>query len=168
MVQMYYKWHKLLECFYEYPLISFSVRKLAEKTKLSSSTVQRYLQEMRKKKILNRDGSLRDSSSCRFRKAFFMMDKIMDSGLLEFLEVEYKPRAIVIFGGVRKGEYDKKSDVDIFIESDRDEIVDLARFERKIGHRVELFIRRSVNDLNVNLRNNVLNGIKLAGYLDVK
>ena len=168
MAQMNHKWHRILECFYEYPLSAFSVRELAKKTKLPSSSVQRYLQEMKKKKILNKDGSLWDCPSRRFRKAFFMMDKIMDSGLLEILEIEYKPRAIVVFGGVRKGEYDKNSDVDIFIESDRGEVIDLSRFERRIGHKIELFIKKSINDLPLNLRNSILNGIKLAGYLDVK
>lgn len=168
MVQVIHKWYRILECFYEYPLAAFSVRDLAGKTKLPVSTVQRYLQDMKKKKILNKDGKLWDSPSMRFRKAFFMMDKIVESGLLEILEVEYRPRAVVVFGGVRKGEYDKESDVDIFIESDKVEVVDLSKFERKIGHKIELFIRKDINDLHVNLRNNVLNGIKLAGYLDVK
>lgn len=169
MAQMNHKWYGILKCFFDYPLAAFSVRELAKKTKLPSSTVQRYLKEMKRKKILGSDGKLWDSPSMRFRKAFFMMDKIVDSGLLEYLEVEYKPRAIVVFGGIRKGEYDVNSDVDIFVESDVREVIDLSKFERKIGkHRIELFIKKSVNDLPVNLRNNVLNGIKLSGYLDVR
>jgi len=169
MAQVNHKWYSILKCFFEYPLSAFSVRELAKKTKLPSSTVQRYLKEMKKKKILNKDGALWDSPSMRFRKAFFMMDKIVDSGLLEFLDVVFKPRAVVVFGSIRKGEYDIDSDVDIFIESDISEDVDLSRFERKIGkHKIELFVKKSINDLPKNLRNNVLNGIKLVGYLDVK
>lgn len=168
MAQMNHKWYGILKCFYDSPLSAFSVRELAKKTKLPSSTVQRYLQEMKKKKILNSDGTLWDSPSMRFRKAFFMMDKIVDSGLLEHLEFHYKPRVVVVFGGVRKGEYDKNSDVDIFVESDVSEEMNLSKFERKIGHKIDLFVKKSVNDLQVNLRNNVLNGIKLSGYLDVR
>ena len=168
MAQMNHKWHGILKYFFDYPLAAFSVRELAKKTRLPSSTVQRYLKEMKKKKILDSDGKLWDSPSMRFRKAFFMMDKIVDSGLLEHLEVMYKPRAVVVFGGVRKGEYDKNSDVDIFVESDVGEDMNLSKFEKKIGHRVELFIEKDINALPVNLRNNVLNGIKLSGYLDVR
>jgi len=168
MVRMVHKWYKILECFYEHPLSEFSVREFAEKTGLPSSTVQRYLKGMKKKKILNSDGMLWDSPSMRFRKAFFMMDKVVNSGLLEYLEVMYRPRAVVVFGGVRKGEYDKNSDVDIFVESDVGEKMNLSKFEKKIGHKIDLKIEKSINDLPVNLRNNVLNGVKLAGFLDVK
>lgn len=178
MVQEAHKWYKILECYYEYPLSSFTVRDLAKKTKLPVTTVQRHLTEMKKAKVLNKNGELWDCPSRRFRKAFSMIDKVIDSGLVEFLEIEFSSSVIVIFGSVRKGEYDKNSDIDIFIESSLSPIrddptgpekdIDLKKFEKKIGHKIQLFINKSISALPIHLRNNVLNGIKLSGYIDLK
>lgn len=168
MEQQNYKWNKILEYYYEYPLMRFTVRELAKKSRLPVTTVQRYLTEMKKAKILSKNGKLLESLSQKFRKSFFMLDKVVDSGLIEFLELELNSSVIIVFGSIRKGEYDKNSDMDIFVESSSKKDIDLLKFERKIGHKIQLFIESDVNELPSNLKNNVLNGVKLSGYLAIK
>ena len=87
---------------------------------------------------------------------------------MQYLEKGFNPSCIILFGGARKGEYDKESDIDIFIESTKEAKADLAKFEREMGHLIQLFIEKDINDLNPRLRNNVINGIKLRGYFKVK
>ena len=77
------------------------------------------------------------------------------------------PSCIIVFGGVRKGEYDKESDVDIFVESSESKNVDLSSFERKLKHRIDLFVEPNINKLSKPLLNNVVNGIKVYGSFKI-
>ena len=76
-------------------------------------------------------------------------------------------------GSFRQGEDISKSDVDIAIESEEFdkykvvELDELSVFEKKINKEIQLhlFNRKSI-DLNV--FNNLANGIVLSGFLEVK
>jgi predicted nucleotidyltransferase len=78
------------------------------------------------------------------------------------------PSCIILFGSIRKGESDKTSDIDIFVESSVKKSLDLSKFEKKIGHKIDLFIESDLKNLNSNLFNNVINGIKLYGSFKIK
>ena len=44
----------------------------------------------------------------------------------------------------------------------------MKKFEAKIGHKIDLFVKPSINKLHDNLFNNVINGIKLFGSLKIR
>ena len=44
--------------------------------------------------------------------------KVFASGLIDFLEKNISPEAIVLFGSVQKGTYHKGSDVDLFVQAE--------------------------------------------------
>ena len=97
-----------------------------------------------------------------------MIDKLFSSGLLEFLQQELVPSCIIIFGGVRKGEYDADSDIDLFVETTKEKKVDLSVFEKKLNHPIHLFVANKLSALHSKLVSNILNGIKLSGYVKVQ
>ena len=168
MALKYQKWDKILELFFEFPTKGFTIREISKKTRIPTSSVQRYLKALSKEGFIDKENKAVITPYFKFRKTFFIIDKIFKSGLMEYLNKKFNPSCVILFGGARKGEYDKESDVDLFIESTKEMKADLAKFEKELGHVIQLFVEKDINDLNPRLRNNVINGIKLAGYFKIK
>jgi predicted nucleotidyltransferase len=168
MVQKTTKRNKILKIYFEHPHRSFTVREISKLTKIPTSTVQRYLVHLKQEKIIDNKNMANLTTYFKFLKSSAIIDKIYRSGLLEYLDEVLLPSTIILFGGVRKGEYVKESDIDLFIASTKRKKLDVTRFERKIGHNLDLFIEKDICDLPPRLLNNVVNGIKLQGYFKVK
>ena len=166
MVLKNQNWYKMLGLFFENPDKVYTIREISKKTKIPTSSVQRYLKLLDKENIV-KDNKLNFNSYSKFIKTYFFIDKVYQSGLLEYLEEKMNPSCIIVFGGVRKGEYDKESDVDIFVESSESKNVDLSSFERKLKHRIDLFVEPNINKLSKPLLNNVVNGIKVYGSFKI-
>ena len=165
MVLKNQKWYKMLGLFFENPDKTYTVRKISKKTRIPTSSVQRYLKILRKYKII-KDKKFNFNSYSKFVKTYYMIDKLYRSGLLDFIEEKMNPSCIILFGGVRKGEYDREGDIDIFVESS-EKHPDLSLFEKKLKHKIDLFIESSISNLPKLLLNNVVNGIKLYGSFKV-
>jgi len=168
MVQKNQKWDKILEVFFEYPNKRFTVRELSRRTKIPTSSVQRYLEQLRKENFIDEENKPIIDSYHKFKKTYFMIDKMYKAGLIEYLEKEFNPSLLIVFGSVRKGEYDHESDIDIFVEAPVSKEVNLGRYGRLLGHNIQLFAESDISKLQPNLFNNVINGIKLMGYLKIK
>ncbi len=166
MVLKYQKWYKILELLFEHPNQEFTIREIAKKTRIPAMSVQRYLSVLRKAGIIQPDLSLGYTPYICFLKSQYMIDKMYTSGLISYLTNLLMPSVIILFGSIRKGEYDHESDIDIFVETHKKiDDIDLHIFEKKLKHRIDLFIERSITNFPENLRNNVINGIKLQGFL---
>lgn len=169
MRQKYQKWNKLLELFFEHSERSFTIREIVSRTKIPQATIQRYLKELQEDGLVTKESKANITPYFKFRKTFFLIDKLFTSGLLEYLEKTLVPTVIILFGSVRKGEYDTESDIDLFIETLRGEKeISLENFEKKLGHKIQLFVEKDIRQLPPELLNNVVNGIKLRGYFRVK
>ena len=168
MIHENHKWDRVLEFLFNNSNKKFTVREISRKTKISTSTVQRYIKTLKKRGFIDKDNSANITPYFKLEKAFFIIEKAFETGLMDYLDSNFNPSLIVLFGSARKGEYDSESDIDIFIESVKTPTINLLSFEKKIGHKIELFIRKDIKDLPENLFNNILNGIKLGGYLKLK
>lgn len=167
MRQINQKWDKLLRVLFEYPQEKFTVRELAKRTKIPPSSLQRYLMKLRKLQVINKENTLVLSSYVRYVKMSFFVEQMYISGLVQYLEQELQASTIILFGSIRKGEYDAESDVDIFVASVKKIKLDLSVYEKALGHPIQLFIEENIYKLPERLRNNVLNGIKLQGYFSL-
>ena len=168
MVQKNQKWNKILDVLYHNPNKGLTVRQLAKQAKLPVTTTQRYLEQLQHQGIINKDHTLHITPYTKFHKATFMIDKLFTCGLIDELKKILTPTTIILFGGVRKGEYDQESDIDLFIATTKKIKPDLKAYEKKLGHKIDLFIEKDLRNLPPRLMNNVLNGIKLSGYVKVK
>ncbi len=168
MVLINQKWDKILESIFEYPNREFTIREISKITKIPTSNIQRYLKELREKEIINTNNQLIINNYNKFLKSYFMINKLYENKLIDYINNTFVPSLIIIFGSVRKGEYDFESDIDIFIESTKNIKVDLSNFEKKLNHKIQLFIYKDIKELPNNLLNNVINGIKLTGYIKIK
>jgi predicted nucleotidyltransferase len=98
-------------------------------------------------------------------KTIHNLDRIKSCGVIEYLVDICQPNCIVLFGSFSKGEDTKDSDVDLFVESSRNKI-DLSKFEDIIGRKIEIHFKENFIGYPNELKNNIINGITLYGYLE--
>ena len=165
----------LLKQFFYKPMSRFGVRGLARETKLDTKTVMKYLKELSDRKIIIKLLSKnsfpyyeanRLSLSYRFEKSHVLIKKIIESGLIEFIENKINPKAIVLFGSAAKGTYHEKSDVDIFVQAKYKKL-ELSKFKYLVRHKISLFFEDDAKNLSKGLLENIYNGEVLSGKLEV-
>ena len=145
MGQLDQNWDKVLDLFYNYPSKSFQVREIGRLSKVSKTTVQRILDDLLKKKIiiLKRGAIYKNytaSVHCWkyvFLKKTYFVQRIYESGLVDYLQAKLHPHAIILFGSGAKGDYVAESDIDIFIEVERKS----KSIEKKITQLTESFYK---------------------------
>src|SRR3989338_1344247 len=160
--------------FFYYPMTQFGVRELARRTNLDTKTVLKYLKDLVRRKVVlkkKEEGTYphyeanRLSLLYRHEKSEVLVKKILESGVVEWLNQSLKPKAIVLFGSVQKGTYHESSDVDLFVQADYKKL-DLERFNIKIGHPIQLFFEKDLKNLSRGMLENIYNGLVLGGRLE--
>ncbi|HII15546.1 MAG TPA: hypothetical protein HA362_04505 [Nanoarchaeota archaeon] len=166
---------RLLGVFYMNPMGQFHIRQIGRETGLDTKTVMKHLKNFARKGIVFRKKEKnsfpfyeanRHSALFRYGKTHALLEKIYESGLIGHLEKELEPKAIVLFGSVRKGTYHEKSDIDIFVQAKKRKM-DLPYYEKKLKHRISLFFEESPQQLSRGLLQNIYNGIVLSGELEL-
>ncbi len=165
MVLKNQKWDSVLELFFNNPEEYFTIRSINKETKVPTSTIQRYLKELKNQDIIDEKNKFSHNNYSKFLKVFFMINRLYEIKLIDFLIKELNPSLIVVFGGIRKGEYDKDSDIDIFVETPVKKELSLKEYEKILKHKIDLFVESDINKLSGSLYKNILNGIKLFGYI---
>jgi len=164
---------KLIQLFFHKPMTRFGVRELSRQTHLDTKTVMKYLKNFTEQKLITKHTPLgkfphyeanRLSLIYRIEKSHILVRKILESGLVEYLEKQCHPQSLVLFGSVKKGTYHEKSDVDIFVQAPY-KLLDLTRFETHIEHPISLIFEPDIKMLSSGLRQNIYNGLILAGGL---
>ena len=161
-----------MELFFDEPVKQFQLRGISRITGIAVTSVKNYLHELEKEKLIQKiKGNIYESYVANLDNRMFkvykqqnMIIKIHATGLIDYLEDKLHPKTIILFGSVRKGEYTKTSDIDIFIQG-KENTINLNKFEKSLKHTINLFFEESFNNLSDELFNNIINGIKLSGYL---
>jgi predicted nucleotidyltransferase len=180
MIQKYGIW-KVLRVFFDDPQArdGFSIRYISKVANLATTSVRLHLEELCKEGpegyplVIKGKGisyptyrANRESELFRFYKRMDILFRMEESGLLERLWDELSPKAIVLFGSASKGEDVKESDVDIFILA-KEKKTELGKYESTLKRKVSLHFAAELNELPKELRNNIINGNVLRGYLKV-
>ena len=108
----------------------------------------------------------RDNKLFRFYKKFNIISRIYQEGLLDYIYDNCMPDAIIMFGSASKGEDIEESDIDIFVQAPKKRL-DLEKYEKSLNRRITLFFEENFHKLNNELKNNILNGIMLKGYIKI-
>lgn len=170
--------YKVLKIFFDdpNPREGFQLREISRKTRIAPTSVKRYLKEMEKENLIKkwrgRPQSYpiyfpnRDSEKYRFCKKIDIISRINESGILKCLDNNCSPDVVILFGSASRGEDIKKSDIDIFLLC-KERKIDTKEFERELKRKINLFFCENFSKLSKELKNNILNGIILKGYLKV-
>ncbi|OIO43441.1 hypothetical protein COU56_00455 [Candidatus Pacearchaeota archaeon CG10_big_fil_rev_8_21_14_0_10_31_9] len=160
--------NKILEIFYEYPDKEFTIREVAKLTSVPRATVHKELVKLKKQKLITKDNLAETNLIFKTKKINYYTEEIVKCGLIDKIISELNPSCIILFGSIRKGDSVKDSDIDLFIESPLKKELNVREFERKLKHKIQIFVEHDISKLNEELFNNVVNGIKLFGSFKIK
>jgi len=138
--------------------------------------VIRYCKELEKEEILSKIKigtvsfytAYRSSTKFLLEKKLHNIKSLYTSGLVDFLKEELSNPSIILFGSYAKGEDLENSDIDLYIETPSKKQVNLDRFEKITGRKIQLFVHKNIHDVkNKDLANNIINGFLLNGFVEV-
>ena len=173
---------KALMNFFESPSKEFHIRQLARITKLHPNTIIKISDELVEEGLIEKAKSREkplvimkantQNLLYKLKKQAYNIEKIHKGGLIDYLDKELAHPTIVLFGSYAKGENHEKSDIDIFILADEKKDLKLDAFEKMLGAQIQIFLhtKKEFQKLKKNspeFVNNVINGCKLSGYLEV-
>ncbi len=166
---------KILNLFFENPRQEFHIRGIAKSLKLSKTAVSYHIDKFLKQKLVMKEKkgifpsymANQPDDTFRLYKQQYAVKKIVESGLISYLEKELSPNCIILFGSFAKAEYESKSDIDIFVQAEEHSL-NLTKYEKLLAHKINLFFEPNPEKLSPQLLNNIINGIKLGGFLKIK
>jgi predicted nucleotidyltransferase len=166
------------EIFFNEPTKHHYLIEISKKSKLAHTSTKKYLILLKKegviKEVIEKKGKRSypiftaelNSNQYKNYKKIYNLIKINDSGIIDFLKDKLMPKSIILFGSYSRGEDIEDSDIDIFIESKKQDI-DLNKFEKELKRKIELHFNESLNNYPKELKNNIINGEILYGYLEI-
>lgn len=166
--------YRILEMFIEFPSEDFSVRGIARKLKLNHATVLRYVSDLLRLGLIKKKEETlyptyyanTENSKYRLYKKNHIVFEINESGLVNFVQKQTLASSIILFGSCAKGVFTEKSDIDIFVESEEQRL-DIRKYEKTLNRRINLLFEPKINHLSKELRNNLINGIVLYGFIKI-
>jgi len=169
------KTYNILESFIEHPTKEFSARGISRELKISHPTALKYFSQLLQKELIKkRENTLYptfyaniENKKYKYFKRELITEKIKNSRLIEFIQKKTLPNTIILFGSGAKGTYNEKSDVDIFVEA-KEQKINLLKYEEILGKKINLLFEKNINNLSEELKNNIINGIKLYGFIRIK
>ncbi|HLD55316.1 MAG TPA: nucleotidyltransferase domain-containing protein [Candidatus Nanoarchaeia archaeon] len=170
---------KTLEVFFNEPTKKHYLKEISQKIKVAHTSIIKILLNLQKEKIINRIEKKYGKRNFPFFVAninndeFKILKKINNlksvyySGIINFLELNFMPKSIILFGSYSRGEDIEGSDIDLFLETKEEEI-NLIRFEKILSRKINIYFKEDINECSKELQNNILNGILLKGELEFK
>ncbi|MBS3174581.1 nucleotidyltransferase domain-containing protein [Candidatus Woesearchaeota archaeon] len=165
----------------EEPEKEFHVREIARITEISPTTTSKILKGYVKKGLLNQRKAFShllfkanlESKKFKDMKLYYNIKKLRASGIIEYIINQFnEPEAIILFGSYYKAENIKKSDIDLLVISPIKKELKLEKFEKELGHKIQLFIYSNkeierMKEKNKELLNNFINGMIIHGFWEV-
>lgn len=166
--------YKILELFIEFPNKDFSARGIARHLKLSHATVLKYVAGLENLNLIKKKEETLyptyyaniENQRYKFYKRTWLTFKINELGLIDYLQRETLPSSIILFGSGAKATFTEKSDIDLFVEA-KGISLGLAKYEQKLNHKINLLFEPNINNLSKELRNNIINGVVLYGFIKI-
>jgi len=163
--------------FFEEPTKTHYLLEISRKSGMAHTSVKRYLQDLKDMSIINENIEKKGerkfpvfianlySKAYKENKRMYNLTMIRKSGLVQFLKDKTMPKAIVLFGSYFKGEDIESSDIDIFLECNNQKI-NVSLYEKKLKRKIQLHFNKDFNKYPAELKNNIINGLVLEGYLE--
>lgn len=169
----------ILKPFFENPNEEFQIRELSRLLDINHTTIRQYLLNLVKEGLIEvKKGKPYDFFKANINKKFlnlklfFNLEKLRESNLIEQIERDYDYPTVILFGSYASATDDAKSDIDLFVLTEVKKDKDYSKFEGKLNRKItiHLFSKNKFNSTrkkNMELLNNIINGITLSGKLEV-
>lgn len=166
---------RTVEVFFICPTREFTLKDVSRSSKLAHTSTKQNLRQLVKLGLINcrmeKKGKRafplyranRNKQFIQYKK-LYNLTAIIESGIIEFIEERLMPNCLVLFGSYQRGEDLEDSDIDLFIEAPQKNL-DLKPFKTKLNRNLELHFREHFLSYPSELRNNIINGSILMGFL---
>lgn len=162
---------KTLEIFFKEPTSTHFIREISRRISIAPTSVRINIKQLFKSRLIKIkksnpfDGyvSDRENDLFLFYKRIYNLYSL--SSLRESIVESVHPKAIVLFGSYSRGEDIETSDVDLFVLSKVKKEIDLEKFEKDLGRKINLLVIDKLGKLDKNIQNKVINGIVLYGEI---
>lgn len=173
MLQKYSR-YRILQEFFDFPLKDFQMREISRRVGIAQTSVTNHLKSLvskgliikQKKGIYPSFNANRDNELFRLYRKSNIVQRIQEIGLLDYLWDNTSPDVIILFGSASKGDDIESSDIDLFVQAKEKKII-LKEYEKKLNREISLFFEENFSRLSSELKNNILNGIMLKGYIKI-
>jgi predicted nucleotidyltransferase len=165
---------RVLELMFNFPTKRFYLREISRIVKISPSAVSRALRELETegmlisvKKVTYEVRANLSNQSFKNMKRVHNLKMIYASGLFEYLIDNFPLGTIVLFGSYSRGEDIEKSDIDLAVINSKEKKLDLEGYEKKLNRKINLEFL-NLEKISKELRDSIINGIVLNGYINLK
>ena len=119
-----------------------------------------------KKGIYSTFRANREDEMFKFYKKMDILLRFKQTSFLNHIYDLCMPDSIILFGSASRGEDTEESDIDIFVQS-LNKKFSVEKYEKAFNRKITLFFEENFSRLSKELKNNILNGIIIRGYLKV-
>ena len=170
---------KVAGVFFKEPSQEHYLKEISRKAELAHTSVKKHLQKLVKESVIketiqkkgSRDfpvfkANINGGAYVRAKKHYNLHTPSF-YGLLNYISVRLSPRTIILFGSYARGADIEESDIDLFVECKKQNI-NLTQYEqyKELNRKIQLHFEENFKKLPKELKNNIINGIVLKGYLE--
>ena len=164
--------------FFNEPTKDHYLMEVSKEANLAHTAVKKHLLELKKMLIITEHSEKKgkrtfpiykaniNHKEYRKHKIIYNLIKLQESNLIVFLKDNLMPTSIVLFGSFQKGEDIESSDIDLYLECKKEDLK-LEKFKKQLHRNIQLHFKESFNNYPPELKNNIINGLVLEGYLEV-
>lgn len=161
--------------FYRNPGEKVHLRELARRLNKSTGYVKPRLEALKERNVIEESSRAKmkiysaDTSSKKYRRAkkSFNIWQLESSELVNEIDNEFYPEAIILFGSYLEGRDHNDSDIDIAVIGGREESLDLSEYEREFERYINLTHIKKLQNIDKEFKSSLSNGYVLSGYLDL-
>ncbi|MBI5224534.1 nucleotidyltransferase domain-containing protein [Candidatus Micrarchaeota archaeon] len=163
--------YKVMKLFFDSPQEKIHIRKIARLVGLSAPGVIKIVSRLKTEGLLVSERTdLSEDVSASKNEKFLNLKRcynflnLQESGIVGFLQKHYEePEAIVLFGSYSRGEDNSRSDVDLAVLTNLSKSLDLKKFEKNVGRKINLY-EINAKECEKEFLNSLANGIILHGF----
>lgn len=158
-----------LKPFFEDNYKRIHVREYAKLIEVAPPTSSKYLESLKENNLLKKETDKQyhyyfaNKNSKTFIDLQRIYYRIKLSKLIDYIKYETINPIIILFGSLAKAEVSKKSDIDLAVFTVSKKEMDFDNFESELNRDIQVFAFKSINEVNSDLKNSILNGYKLEG-----
>jgi predicted nucleotidyltransferase len=156
---------------------SFNARSLANHLEVSQPAISKALPLLEKENYLlikkdKESGRLsielnKQNPKIMHLKRVQNLNLLYESGLPDYLEESFPGTTIILFGSFSRGDDSINSDIDIAIIGYKEKTLNLNKYEEMLAKEIRLQFYTDLKSINKNLKENIYNGILLAGGIEL-